>query len=141
LRAKIKVTKWPDLTVFRFTEAIMRPLVTLDETSALACYHIKLSKRKFMRPVFHKKAVEVIWILRGKGIAHLEDRRLKISAKDVIFIAPPAIHGFSTQDSSLEMLAILSPRVDSQTDFYSVDKSGHGRPRVLAGRWEEKSRS
>lgn len=137
--SRFRVTRWSRLPVLHFDSCRMRPLVGLDETSRLSCYHIRMPRRARMEPAYHKKAAEVIWIMEGRGHALLDGRRVLVRRGDVLFIPPPTTHGFETKGSSLTMLAMLAPRVDSQTDFFPADLQGrgHGRPKVLAGRWVE----
>ena len=127
------VKRWKTHPLFEFAGARMRALLTLDDTSKLACYHITVAKNGCVQSAYHKKAVELICILKGSGSARLGRRRVVLKKGDALFIYPPTPHGFIAGRAGMVMMAILTPRVDSQTDFYSHDES-HPPPKVLAGR-------
>lgn len=136
MNKRYTLTPWSKLTVFRFSEALMRTLVTVDQTKSMSCYHIRLTRDGVMKPAYHKKASELIWFIKGRGVAELAGRRVRIKTGDVLFIPALTAHGFSTS-SSLEMLAMLTPRVDSKTDFYPLEDGSHGVPHVITGRLKE----
>lgn len=135
------LTRWSRLTVLHFDSCVMRPLVGIEETSKLSCYHIRLPPGSRMEPAYHRKAHELIWIMEGRGTALLDGRRVPVRDGDVLFIPPPTVHGFVAGRRPLVMLAMLSPRVDSRTDFYSAGPGRkHEKPKVLSGRWTEGTR-
>ena len=112
----------------------MRSFLSPEDTASLSCYHISLSKFESISPAFHKKAIELIWVLNGGGVARLGGgRRVKLRKGDSLLIHPREPHGFTAGPSGLVFFAALSPRVDSQTDYYSCN-GAHEPPRVESGR-------
>ena len=128
------VKLWRELPLFSFVGARMRSFLSPRESEALSCYHIKLSRGGSISPAYHKKAFELIWILEGGGVAQLGGRRVKLRRGDSLLIQPPTPHGFEAGPAGMAFLAVLSPRVDSKTDYYSCHGETHAQPRVHSGR-------
>src|SRR3989338_3448756 len=99
------IKKAKDLPKIYFMQSHMTPMIGLNETDRLSCYHIKMPKNTYVEPSYHKKAVEMIWILKGEGIAVLGNKKNQISRGDVIFIRPPTAHTFHSGAKGLELLA------------------------------------
>jgi quercetin dioxygenase-like cupin family protein len=120
----------------------MTGMVMKEETEALSVYRIEMGPRQVVAPSYHKKAVELIWVLAGSGTVRLGRRSVRMRRNDTLFIRPPTPHGFEAGRSGMTMLAILSPRVDSRTDIYPAGKgnAGHAATKVLSGRWREGGR-
>lgn len=119
-----------------FAGASMRAFLTAKDTPALSCYHITLASGGEIRPAYHKKAVELIWVFQGGGTARLGRRTVSLRRGDALVIHPWTPHGFVAGRAGMTLLAALSPRVDSQTDYHSCD-GAHAPPKVLSGRWTE----
>jgi quercetin dioxygenase-like cupin family protein len=111
----------------------MRAFLAPRDTGALSAYHIVLRSGGSIPPAYHKRAVELIWIMKGSGVARMGRRSVRLKRGDSLLIQPPTPHGFVAGRSGMTFLAMLSPRVDSKTDYYSC--SGlHAPPRTLSGR-------
>lgn len=121
----------------RFAGALVRPLVQKAERTGFACYHIRIAPGGVVPPAFHKKAVELIWILRGSGTITLGRRAVRMLRGDSLLIRPPTPHAFLAGRSGMEFVAVLRPWVDSSTDFHAAHAGTHAAPRVLGGRWRE----
>ena len=128
--------RWSRLPRFAFIGAKMRSFLGPEDTAALSCYHISLPPKGSIPPAFHKKAFELIWIMKGGGRARLGRRSIKVKKGDSLLIRPPTPHSFFAGPYGMTFLAILSPRVDSQTDYYSCH-GAHAAPRVLSGKLVE----
>lgn len=96
----------------------IRPLILKEDTRKMVAYHITIPPKTRVPHSYHKKATEIIHVLAGEGIAHLNKRNVRIRVKDSIFVRPWTWHSFSTGKRSMTLLAVLSPRVDSKTDLY-----------------------
>lgn len=129
-----KLKKWSKLPRFSFVGASMRAFVVPRDTDALSVYHIALASRGSIAPAYHKKAVELIWVIKGSGIAQLGRRSIRIRSGDSLIIQPPTPHGFVAGRAGMTFLAALSPRVDSRTDYYSCSGHQHPHPRSFSGR-------
>jgi len=84
----------------------------------MAAYFIRMSPGTVVPPSYHKVANEIIVVLSGSGEARLNKDRVKIRKGDVMLVRPRTWHSFTTGRSSLRLLAVLSPYVDSRTDLY-----------------------
>lgn len=124
------------LPLFAFAGGRMHGLLDAADTGALSCYRIVLPPGGEIRPAYHKKAVELIWVLQGGGRAGLERRSVRLRRGDALVIHPPTPHGFTAGRRGMTFLAALSPRVDSRTDYHPCD-GPHAAPKVLSGRWTE----
>lgn len=112
----------------------MRAFVVPKDTGALSAYHIALRGGGSIAPAYHKKAVELIWVIKGSGIARLGRRIRPLRKGDSLIIHPPTPHGFRAGRAGMTFLAVLSPRVDSQTDYFSCSGHRHEPPRAFSGR-------
>lgn len=129
-----EVRQWSALPRFEFVGAKMRSFLSPEDTAALSCYHVSLSGREKLSPAYHKKAFELIWILDGGGVALMGGgRSVALRKGDSLLIHPREPHGFTAGARGLVFLAALSPRVDSQTDYYSCHGT-HEPPRISSGR-------
>jgi quercetin dioxygenase-like cupin family protein len=130
VRKGFKARAWRALPRFEFIGARMRSFLSARDTGALSAYHITLPSRGEILPAFHKKAVELIWIIKGGGTAVMGRRTVRLRPGVSLLIHPPTPHGFTAGRAGMTFLAMLSPRVDSSTDYYSC--SGHHlAPRTL----------
>jgi quercetin dioxygenase-like cupin family protein len=137
-RRPFELRRWSALPRFAFIGAKMRAFLGPGDTGALSCYHIVLPPGGRIPPAYHKKAVELIWVMKGGGVALLGRKRARLRRGDSLLLRPPVPHGFVAGRSGMAFLAVLSPRVDSQTDYYSCHGS-HAPPKVLSGRLLEGS--
>ena len=140
IRAKrigFAVRKWGKLPRFVFVGAKMRAFLSPKDTRMLSCYHIALTRGKSIAPAYHKKAFELIWVIKGGGIASMGRRRIPLRRGDSLLIQPLTPHGFTAGSSGMVFLAVLTPRVDSQTDYYSCEGDHYDRPKVISGRFVE----
>lgn len=135
-----RLKPWKKLPRFEFIGARMRSFLAARDTGALSAYHIVLARHGRIPPAYHRKAVELIWILQGSGSAHMGRRNVRLRRGDSLLIHPPTPHGFVAGRSGMTLLAMLSPRVDSQTDYYSCSGHHHPPPRTLSGRLGERRR-
>lgn len=124
---------WKRLPHFSFVGARMRAFVVPKDTEALSVYHIELAARGGIAPAYHKKAIELIWVIKGGGAARMGRRSIRLKRGDSLVIHPPTPHGFVAGRSGMTFLAVLSPRVDSQTDYYSCSGHRHEPPRAFSG--------
>lgn len=129
-----KLKPWSKLPHFAFIGANMRAFVVPQDTGALSAYHIAVPGRGRIAPAYHKKAVELIWVIKGTGIAQMGRRSVRLKRGDSLLIHPPTPHGFIAGRSGMTFLAVLSPRVDSQTDYYSCSGHQHAPPKTFSGR-------
>jgi len=93
-------------------------LIKKTETRQMSAYHIQIPKKTRIPHSYHKKAHELIFVLSGRGIVHLNRRNIPIKKGDVILVQPRTWHSFSTGSQNLKVLAVPSPYVDSKTDLY-----------------------
>lgn len=128
-----KLKPWRSLPHFAFVGARMKAFVVPKDTGALSVYHIELAARGSIAPAYHKKAVELIWVIKGGGVARMGRRSIRLRRGDSLIIHPPTPHGFVAGRSGMTFLAALSPRVDSQTDYYSCSGHRHEPPRAFSG--------
>lgn len=112
----------------------MRAFLAPQDTGAVSAYHIVLQSLGSIPPAYHKKALELIWIIKGSGVARMGHRSVRLKKGDTLLIHPPMQHGFVAGRSGMTFLAVLSPRVDSQTDYYSCSGHQHAPPRAFSGR-------
>lgn len=131
---------WRKLPHFAFIGAKMHAFLSPQDTGALSVYHIVLPRRGTIPPAYHKKAVELIWIIKGGGVAEMGRRRVRLKKGDSLLIRPPTPHGFVAGRVGMTFLAVLTPRVDSQTDYYACSGHPHSPPRTLSGRLVEGGR-
>ena len=73
-------------------------------------------------------------IIKGSEVARMGRRSVRLMKGDSLLIHPPTPHGFVAGRSGMTFLAVLSPRVDSQTDYYSCSGHRHAPPRALSDR-------
>jgi mannose-6-phosphate isomerase-like protein (cupin superfamily) len=132
-----KLKPWKSLPRFAFIGAGMRSFLAPRDTGALSAYHIVLRSGGSIPPAYHKKAVELIWIIKGSGTARMGRRIVRLKRGDALLIQPTTPHGFVAGRSGMTFLAMLSPRVDSKTDYYSCAGHHHAPPRGLSGRLEQ----
>ncbi|HEX4048292.1 MAG TPA: cupin domain-containing protein [Elusimicrobiota bacterium] len=135
--ARFKVKAWGKLPRFAFIGAKMRAFLAPQDTGDMSCYHIVLPGRGTIPPAYHRKAVELIWIIKGGGVAKMGPRSVRLKRGDSLLIRPTTPHGFTAGSSGMTFLAVLSPRVDSRTDYYACSGSHHAPPRALSGRLVE----
>ena len=134
-RKKIfRLKSWRKLPRLAFIGARMRAFLDPRDTGALCAYHIALASRGSIPQAYHQKAVELIWIIKGSGVARMGRRSVRLMKGDSLLIHPPTPHGFVAGRSGMTFLAVLSPRVDSQTDYYSCSGHRHAPPRALSDR-------
>ena len=134
----VRLKRRSELPVLDFAGARMDALLDAADTESLACYRITLPGGRSVPAAYHKKAVEMIWGLSGKGVIEVGRRRVTLTAGDVLVIHPPTPHAFHAGRKPWTFLAVLSPRVDSRTDLYPVTAGTHGHARAVKGRWREK---
>ena len=132
-RPGFETRRWSRLPHFEFAGATMRSFLSPQDTPALSCYRIVLEPGAAISPAYHKKAFELIWVMEGGGTASMGRRALKLKRGDSLLIRPPTPHGFTAGRAGMTFLAVLTPRVDSQTDYYACGHA-HERPRMLSGR-------
>lgn len=135
-----QVKPWKKLPRFAFIGARMRAFLAPQDTGVLSAYHIVLPGRGSIPPAYHKKAIELIWIIKGSGVARMGRRSVRLKRGDSLLIRPPTPHGFVAGRSGMTFMAVLSPRVDSQTDYYGCSGQPHAPPRALSGRLIEGGR-
>ena len=99
------------------------PFLSAEETQKFSVYHIVIPQHHRVPQSYHKVAHELILFLEGRGFARVNGRRFPVAKGEAIWILPGIPHGFETQDGPLTLLAILSPRVDTKTDFYYVEQA------------------
>jgi quercetin dioxygenase-like cupin family protein len=126
-----KLKPWRKLPRFAFIGARMRAFLGPKDTGVLSAYHIALPRGGSIPPAYHKNAVELIWIIKGGGVARMGRRSVRLTRGDSLLIYPPTPHGFVAGRSGMTFLAVLSPRVDAKTDYYSCSGHAHGSPRTL----------
>jgi mannose-6-phosphate isomerase-like protein (cupin superfamily) len=113
---KVKtLKKIPSIT---FEEMAVKFVINPGESRHMACYHLYLPAKKRIPPSYHKIAHEVIFILSGCGRVHLNKTVRPVKSGDAILVRPRTWHSFSTGRSSMTMLAVTAPYVDSKIDLY-----------------------
>jgi quercetin dioxygenase-like cupin family protein len=137
MKKGFQLKPWKKLPRFAFIGAKMRAFLAPQDTSVLSAYHIVLPGRGSIPPAYHKKAIELIWVIKGSGIARMGRRNIRLKRGDSLLIRPSEPHGFVAGRSGMTFLAVLSPRVDSQTDYYGCSGEPHSPPRTLSGRLRE----
>ncbi len=115
---KFKLKKLTQLHKMAFQGMRVHFLINKKEMPEMAAYQITLPKNLRIPPSYHKVAHEVIFILHGKGTAHLNKENFSVKKGDVILVQPGTWHSFSTKNHAMKALAITSPYVDSTTDLY-----------------------
>ena len=72
--------------------------------------HATLPPRKTSLPHRFKTASEVYYILKGKGLMHIDDETAEVSPGDTIYIPPQAVQWIeNTGSDDLEFLCIVDP--------------------------------
>ena len=117
-RWEYKLKKLGKLPGHEFEGMFVAPAITKDETQKMVAYHIRIPKHVRIPHSYHKIAHEIIFVLDGRGTAHLNKDDVVLRPGSVILVQPKTWHSFSTANKTLEFLAIASPRVDAQTDLY-----------------------
>ncbi len=57
-----------------------------------------------------KASVEVYFILKGKGIMHINDESKEVSENDAVYIPPGSVQWIeNTSDENLEFICVVSP--------------------------------
>jgi quercetin dioxygenase-like cupin family protein len=107
--------KWGDFATMK-----LQSLTGAENTNRFAAYRIVIAKHHKVPRSYHKIAEELLFFLKGNGIAHVGRSKLKVAAGDTLLIRPGTPHGFITGSSPLELVAFLSPKVDTKTDFYYI---------------------
>jgi mannose-6-phosphate isomerase-like protein (cupin superfamily) len=72
--------------------------------------HATVSAHESSVPHRFKKASEVYYILRGRGLMHVDDETAEVGAGDTVYIPPMAVQFIENLSSApLEFLCMVSP--------------------------------
>ena len=72
--------------------------------------HATLKPKEKSLPHKFFEASEVYYILKGKGVMHIDDESAEVSPGDTIYIPPPAVQWIENVGSeNLEFLCIVDP--------------------------------
>jgi quercetin dioxygenase-like cupin family protein len=127
-----KKTKWmvnhvDDLPV----EALegIRIIRVLEGTAFdnIGCEYVYMEKGQQLDSHVHQQANSFILILRGEGLAELEDQVIPIRQGHLVYVPAGVSHAFRTTDEPMIMYGFQSPPIiqnEKNIDIF-FDKTGH----------------
>ena len=101
-------------------------LISPAEEGRFTAYRVRIEAGQETSESYHQIAEECYYVVRGKGIAVLDDSEYVLEPGDFLRLPPGTRHKFVTSDSALEMLDIHSPGSRPDRDVYFSGETPEG---------------
>jgi quercetin dioxygenase-like cupin family protein len=99
----------------------IRSLFRPEEADQLSMRWIQVGPGRVVPPSRHLVAREVLYVLDGEAEFTVGGVTETCRAGDFLNVAPGTVHSMRTRDSAVTFLAVQSPPVENDRDFYWVD--------------------
>lgn len=97
---------------------VVYPKETIYESGLKGLVGISLSRIKDSEPHYHKKITEWYLVIKGTGIAYLNEKKINLKRYDVLMIPPKTTHHLESK-KSIELWVLSSPPW-TKADHYKI---------------------
>ncbi len=110
-----------DAATFELKGIRIDQLLAREACRRFSAYLVRMAPGQVKKASFHKIGEELYYVLSGRGVAELGEKRYDLVAGCFFRVPPGTVHTFTTGEEALDMLNFHSPPVFSDHDTYFHD--------------------
>ena len=96
----------------RMGRLLLRDLPLPAGKFGVSWMHERLPRHSRTPAIYHKSTEEVVFILKGRVVVHLDGRHLVAGAGDTLSIPAGTVHAVASGKDAVEVLSLFSPPMD-----------------------------
>jgi mannose-6-phosphate isomerase-like protein (cupin superfamily) len=121
-KKEVKITRIEDVRELEVAGFSVKFFLERGESNNISFYHVSLPGNFFYKSSYHKKAEELVFVLKGEARGKIGEKDTFVSEGSIIYIPPGTLHKFITKDQELVLLSVHSPPIYEDEDIYFVDE-------------------